>query len=78
MINFTIKATYSDVRKYRVIDQVCQGVVVFDDFLASGESRPVSSCADESGGHDGSVTYQRSDGPLVRSDVSDGDTLDLD
>jgi hypothetical protein len=76
MISFTVNATYSAVRKYQVIDQVCKGVVVYDDFLASGETAGVSSCADGAGSS-GRVTCQRSDGPLVEKDVSDGDTVDL-
>lgn len=77
MISYTIKASFSDVRRYKVIDQVCSGVVVFDDFLADGESRTVNSCADSPGGNDGRITHQRSDGPLVATDVSNGDTVDL-
>ncbi|WP_426079190.1 hypothetical protein [Janthinobacterium sp. PSPC3-1] len=76
MINFTIRATWADVRKYVVTDQVCKGVVVFDDFLANGETATVSSCDD--GGGSGLVTCQRSDGPLVEKDVSEGATVDLD
>lgn len=76
-INFVLNATYGEVRKYKVVDQVCAGVVVFDDFLASGETANVTSCADGAGGS-GRITCKRSDGPLVQKDVSNGDTVDLD
>jgi hypothetical protein len=77
-ISYTLRATFDEVKKYKVIDLVCQDVVVFDDFLESGETRAASSCADSAGGSSGRVSHQRSNGPLVETDVSDGDTIDLD
>lgn len=78
MISFTIRATYSEVRKYKVTDDVCAGDIVFEGNLAEDETAPVTSCASDLGGKSGRVICQRSDGAPVAKDVRDGDVVDLD
>ncbi len=64
------------MRKYVVTDKVCDGAALYEGFLAQDESARVSSCDDGNGNR--SVICQRSDGPLVLKEVSEGVTIDLD
>ncbi len=77
MISFTLRATFSETRKYTVIDKICDGVTVFDNFLSQGDEYPASGCAENNNSNKGRVSIKRSDGPLTEKDVYDGDIVDL-
>lgn len=77
MINFIVEATYNDTRKYTITDKVCEGQIVFDGFLAEGETQEVSSCAKDNTSNSGRISIKRSDGPLTEKDVFSGETVDL-